>query len=102
MLGGQKPSQSATCNSKGVSFMGSMGLCDGWIEYGRKARDDFLHGNSCNPKVAQIPVEGSRKRARTDYECTAEAPVVWSEFDGTHQPTREGQEDTWNFFAQFK
>jgi hypothetical protein len=101
MLGGLKPGQSSTCDKKAVPFMGSMGLCDGWIEYGRKARDDFVRKNGCKPKEAQLPIEGSKGRAQTRYECAPDTPVVWTEFDGTHQPTREGQEDTWNFFSQF-
>jgi hypothetical protein len=78
-----------------------MGSCDGWITYGRAARDDFLRNNGCKPKNAPIPKEGSKRRVQTTYECAANAPVVWTEFDGGHMPSRESEDETWKFFSQF-
>jgi poly(3-hydroxybutyrate) depolymerase len=102
LLGDKKPSAPFVCGTKAVPYMGVMGSCDGWIEYGRQARDEFLKNNGCKLKLAQIPVEGSKQRVQTTYECAPDAPVVWTEFDGGHQPTREAEGDTWKFFSQFK
>jgi hypothetical protein len=90
------------CGRKAVAYMGVMGICDGWIRYGRQARDDFLRNNGCKSKQALIPIEGSKRRTQTSYDCAPNTPVVWTEFDGAHEPTREAEDDTWKFFSQFK
>jgi poly(3-hydroxybutyrate) depolymerase len=101
LLGNKKPAAPLVCGNTPIAYMGSMGICDGWIEYGRLARDDFLKNNGCEAKAAQIPVEGSGRRSQTKYECKTGTPVVWSEFDGAHAPQRIDEEDTWKFFSQF-
>jgi poly(3-hydroxybutyrate) depolymerase len=102
LLGKKQPGSPFVCGNKPIAFMGSMGICDGWIEYGRQARDEFLKINGCKPKQVQPPTEGSKQRVQTTYECGNDTPVVWAEFDGAHAPTREGEAATWEFFSQFK
>lgn len=101
LLGGKQPGQPLVCGNTPVAYMGSMGLCDGWVAYGRDAKDDFVKNNGCQPKVAASPVEGSKQRAKTTYECKADYPVVWTEFDGAHAAQREDEVETWKFFEQF-
>lgn len=98
----KKPGAPMVCSSKPVPYLAYMGQCDGWIKYGREARDDLLKKNGCKPKVAGSPVEGSKKRVVTDYECIPGFPVTWVEWDGGHGPTREAEEETFKFFSQFK
>jgi poly(3-hydroxybutyrate) depolymerase len=102
ILGDKKPNPTMVCGTKAVPYMAFMGTCDGWIQYGRQSRDDFLRNNGCKPEVALFPVEGSKQRVQTKYECAPDTPVVWTEFDGGHMETREAQQDTWEFFSQFK
>jgi hypothetical protein len=102
LLGDKKPSSPMVCGTKPVAFMGVMGACDGWIQYGRLARDDFLRNNGCKPKKAPIPTEGSNSTVKTSYDCAPGTPVTWTEFDGGHMPIPQAEEETWKFFSQFK
>jgi predicted esterase len=102
LLGDKKPGGPFVCGKKAVPYMGVMGSCDGWIEYGRQGRDEFVENNGCKPQLPRIPIEGSKQRVQTIYECASDTPLVWTEFDGGHQPTREAEVDTWKFFSQFK
>jgi hypothetical protein len=38
------------CARKAVAYMGVMGICDGWIRYGRQAREVFLRNSGCESK----------------------------------------------------
>ena len=60
LLGDKKPSPTMVCGTKAVPYMAFMGTCDGWIQYGRQGRDDFLRNNGCKPKVAQVPLLETR------------------------------------------
>ena len=102
LLGGKPPGPKFACGKTPVTYMGYMGACDGWIQYGRRARDDFVRINGCKAEEAKPPVEGSGKRVQTAYKCPSETPVVWTEFDGGHQPIRDAEEGTWKFFSRFK
>jgi hypothetical protein len=59
MIGDKKSGSPMACGKKAVAYIGIMGICDGWIQYGRQARDNFLRNNGCKPKEAQIPVQGA-------------------------------------------
>jgi poly(3-hydroxybutyrate) depolymerase len=102
LLGDKKAGSPMVCGTKPVAYMGFMGICDGWIAYGRQARDEFVRNNGCKPKEPQLPAEGSKQRVQTTWDCQPDTPVVWTDFDGQHQPTREAEADTWKFFSQFK
>jgi poly(3-hydroxybutyrate) depolymerase len=102
MLSGKPPAPKFECGTKPVAYMGIMGLCDGWVKYGREAKDDFIRNNGCKPKEAKRPKEGSGGKVTTVYDCPEEYPVIWSEFDGGHMPTINGADEAWNFFQRFR
>jgi predicted esterase len=98
---GEKVGAPFVCpGNKPVAYMGSAGICDGWIEYERAAKDDWLKINRCAPKKFAGPIDGSSGRVTSNYECEA-APVVWTEFDAGHMPTGLTNQETWNFFSSF-
>jgi hypothetical protein len=95
LFGDKKPGSMMTCGRKLVACMGVMSICGTWIRYGRQARNDSLGNNGCKPKQAARPIEGSERRARTSYDSAPNTPAIWMEFDKSHQPTREAEDDTW-------
>ncbi|KAI1132292.1 carbohydrate esterase family 1 protein [Nemania abortiva] len=98
-----------------VAYYGQHGVGDNIlpIDGGREMRDRFAKNNGC--EAAQNPREPSVgsgvAHMRTTYSgCSAEHPVVWVAFDGSHTPTplESGfnqsftPTETWEFFSQFK
>jgi poly(3-hydroxybutyrate) depolymerase len=80
------------------------------ISTGHELRDRFVKNNGCTPQTPQEPAAGSGTHVKTEYAgCSADHPVTWVAFDGSHspQPMDKGAsktfapDETWKFFAQF-
>ncbi|KAI1180454.1 carbohydrate esterase family 1 protein [Nemania sp. FL0916] len=96
-----------------VAYYGQHGVSDNILPPtgGREMRDRFVQNNGCAAQTPQEPAAGSGKYMKTTYTgCSADHPVVWVAFDGSHTPTplESGAtqsfvpKETWQFFSQFK
>lgn len=108
------PNISGTCvgGNDPIAYYGEHGVSDTTlpISGGRSMRDRFVKNNGCTPQTPEEPAAGSGKHIKTVYSgCTADHPVTWIAFDGSHnpQPKDSGAKqtfaptETWLFFSQF-
>ena len=110
--------QLSGCNggTEPVAYMGIHGIGDTVlnISQGRSLRDRFVANNGCTPQTPPRAPAGSLTHITTEYAgCADGYPVVWSSFDGDHNPApRDGAPggggdtwvpgESWDFITRFE